>query len=700
MKRSKSIAWKLSGLIIGLFFILFLAYTVTTSVILYNKSIEDSETSTLQNAQFSAQKMSDRFKKTNDTLQTTKRIFETMQSNGELSAAEVLSILEKNLAENEDLLGVAAILENGSAKVESTIPSNLIDSSKHFVPYLSKDGNEISTTSLEGYEDTENGDWYWIPKKEGRAVLTEPYDYEVNGKTVSMTTISVPLFSSSGTFFGVLTADLSIDFLTDLANSIKPEGGYAGIITEQGMLTVNSANEKLNGTNMQDTLNWSSFKNTLESGKPVSTYLESEQLGEKSFNAFAPMMLEGIDDTWSVQLVVPKSKILETYNQILLLTIVAAIIMIVLMAIVTAWFIFNQLKPLKFLRESIETAAGGDLTKKVDDKFIKSDEIGAVALAYNDMLEKTNSAIHTVFNSSTLLNKSSSYVNEAFDEIVASSQEVSLATNEIAQGASKQSEDTEETNHRMIDLSDQIDALTALSSQMDTLSTKTKVSTEKGMKEVETLREHNTATNEMNEKVQQQIESLTSNIANINQVIASIQGITEQTNLLALNASIEAARAGEHGKGFAVVAEEVRKLAEQSRAETEVIKQTVESILEDSKQTVSVIASNVALMQAQSDSVHSTESAFKDNHELSSAIEATINELVSELTSMLEHKNQAMTSIQSISAISEETAASAEEVSASAADQQAELERVADSINHMNKIAQELQEVVNRFKLS
>ncbi|KOP70697.1 chemotaxis protein [Lysinibacillus sp. FJAT-14745] len=700
MGKSRSIALKLSALIIGLFLVLFITYTVIVGVILKSQSVDDAESATLETAEYSAAKMSERFKKVNTTLLTTKRIVEGMEKKGELSAKGVIDIMESNLLNNEDLLGVGAVFEQNSTKVDPTINATLVDSKNRFVPYLSKDGNKITTASLEGLEDKSVSKWYWIPKEEGRAVLTEPYDYNVNGQTVPMTTIAVPLVDASGEFFGTLTADIAIDYLKGLTESVKPDGGYAAIITNNGVLTANSFGESLKGLNMQDNLDWTSIKQTMESGELKSMYLDSEELKENSFNVFAPMKLDGIDETWTVQLVLPKSKILETYNYVLTFTIIASIIIVVLMTVASILFIYKLLKPLKFLRTSIETAADGDLTQKVDEKYIKPDEIGAVALAYNNMLDQTNSAIQTVLNATTLLNRSSDHVHEAFNEIVASSQEVSVAINEIAQGASKQSEDTEETNYRMIDLSDQIDAITTLSNEMDELSNKTKTTTDEGMKEVESLRERNSETNAMNGRIQQQMESLASNIANINQIIASIQGIAEQTNLLALNASIEAARAGEHGKGFAVVAEEVRKLAEQSRNETEVIKQTVDSILENSQQTVAVIASNAGLIQAQNESVQSTEVAFKDNSELSSSIATSISELMTKLSHMLEHKNQAIMAIQSISAISEETAASAEQVSASAIDQQAELQKVAESINNMNEISKELQEVVNRFKLT
>lgn len=76
----------------------------------------------------------------------------------------------------------------------------------------------------------------------------------------------------------------------------------------------------------------------------------------------------------------------------------------------------------------------------------------------------------------------------------------------------------------------------------------------------------------------EQIGALEQRSEQISDIVGAVEDLADQSGLLALNASIEAARAGEAGSGFAVVAQEVRRLAEQSRAATDHIRNVLTEI--------------------------------------------------------------------------------------------------------------------------
>ncbi len=146
------------------------------------------------------------------------------------------------------------------------------------------------------------------------------------------------------------------------------------------------------------------------------------------------------------------------------------------------------------------------------------------------------------------------------------------------------------------------------------------------------------------------IITLSERTQQIGEITKTVNGLADRSNLLALNASIEAARAGEHGKGFMVVAEEVRKLAEQSKAATA----QVESILGDVQRA--------------------TSAAVAASQEGTKVVEQGL-----ELTA------RAGEGIRSLSDTIQESYAAAQEIAASAQQQSVGVEQIAASMNSVTE---------------
>src|SRR5437899_8306100 len=77
------------------------------------------------------------------------------------------------------------------------------------------------------------------------------------------------------------------------------------------------------------------------------------------------------------------------------------------------------------------------------------------------------------------------------------------------------------------------------------------------------------------------VQTLGERSRTIDEIVTAIGSIAHQTNRLALDAAIQAAMAGENGKGFGAVAADIRRLAERSKEQTNIITRIVRGVIED-----------------------------------------------------------------------------------------------------------------------
>lgn len=150
------------------------------------------------------------------------------------------------------------------------------------------------------------------------------------------------------------------------------------------------------------------------------------------------------------------------------------------------------------------------------------------------------------------------------------------------------------------------------------------------------------------------IETLSEAVAKISMVTKTIQEIAEQTNLLALNAAIEAARAGEQGRGFAVVADEVRKLAERTRASTVDIATTVAEVQSGTSVATETMQAAVAEVNRGTALIQSTHESLESIQGASRGVADSARDIASMLEQQSQASHEVAVSMEKMSALTEE----------------------------------------------
>ncbi len=215
----------------------------------------------------------------------------------------------------------------------------------------------------------------------------------------------------------------------------------------------------------------------------------------------------------------------------------------------------------------------GDLTRVLDHRA--QDEISRLAHYFNEFTKKMRDSLADVANNSDIVLNHAQSVASASESAQSLTQNQNDITTQVATAM-------EQMTSQIRDVSNNANAAEQAANDARNNTTQGKEIISNTINQMQSLSSNI-------DGVSQVIDSLAAESDNIGSVLDVIRGIAEQTNLLALNAAIEAARAGEQGRGFAVVADEVRTLANRTEQSTNEIQQMIQKLQSGAQEAVAAV---------------------------------------------------------------------------------------------------------------
>ena len=344
--------------------------------------------------------------------------------------------------------------------------------------------------------------------------------------------------------------------------------------------------------------------------------------------------------------------------------------------------------------------AEGDLTVWVDDKMLKrKDEIGDLSRVTVKLKDTLKGILKGISQNSESLLEASRALGNAADTTNGTMNEVQNAVSQVVANSTEQSKNSESTSENMRIMGEHI---TETSTEVDTLNQNAASMQKSSKKTADTLAQLCHINEEVERiigEVKEQTDRTNVSIQKINTAMEFITSIAEETNLLSLNASIEAARAGESGRGFAVVADQIKKLAEQSNQSGHEIEETTKALMEDSAREMEIMQRMQEIITEQSGSMQETRANVSEVlKEIEDSMQSILQ--IRESTGRLaESRGEVMEAVEQLSQIAHDNVDSTQQTYTETQEVLDTFKQVYDSAGQLKKIADELAESMQYFKM-
>ena len=405
--------------------------------------------------------------------------------------------------------------------------------------------------------------------------------------------------------------------------------------------------------------------------------------GNPVLSAYAPLPVGST--SWAIIAEIDESEAFESIaamKWIMMIIGGAGIAAIVLIAVFLAGAI---VKPIKNVVSNLtELAQGeGDLTSRLEVK--SNDEVGQLALRFNQFVEKLQEMIRDITSGVGTLSSSSTELSAISEQLSTNAETTSGNANTVSAAVEEMSSNLNSVSAAMEESATNINMVASASEEMTSTINEIAQNTEKA---------RNVSSKAVGQAqvASEKMAALGKAAQAIGKVTESITEISEQTNLLALNATIEAARAGEAGKGFAVVANEIKDLAKQTAESTLTIRTQIDGIQQSTDSTVVEIEGITSVINDINDIISTIASAIEEQS-------AATQEIANNIAQASQGIDEVNENVAQSSGVAEEVTREIATVNSSTEEMNAGSSQVRESAVELSKLAESLNEMVGRFKV-
>nr|WP_093121258.1 methyl-accepting chemotaxis protein [Pseudomonas sp. NFR09] len=428
----------------------------------------------------------------------------------------------------------------------------------------------------------------------GKTVRTPAYYYDKDDVALVGTARAM---LENGKAKGVFVVSVSLKNLTELVKSIKlGESGYVMLI-EDGVVLVDPRDAA------------HSFKPLKDLGAPYAQLADTPQ-------GSTEVVIDGVRYManvwtspslgWRYIGLIEHREVMAEATRMTYLTAIIVGVLVLIFGLIAAAFSKVIVKPIGQVSTGLQSIAQGEGDLRHELQVQGKDETAELAGWFNKFLAAIRQLIQHIGAASANLqnaskvnsevahnmNEAAGRQREAVELVSTAFNEMVATANEVARSCSGAAESAENGHRRVAEGKQQIEVTTDNVNRLG---------------------------RRLTESSQAMVE-LEAGSRSINQILGTIRAIAEQTNLLALNAAIEAARAGDQGRGFAVVADEVRALAKRTSDSTGEIEQLLGTLENKTQEVTQKMGSCLDLSRASVSSIESARDSFE-------GIQTSVNEI-------------------------------------------------------------------------